>query len=365
MNSVKNSTRLLEDNIIAPSGTTAQSVSRGDKNKIFQTTAIPNGYGNTDRQIKAKIDTLGSDLRVSHCEFVQDIVFPLAVDFSPVGTPIAVNPGLSSAFPWLSSIAGRYESYKFEKLVFHFRTSTSSENSGFFAMAPDYDPQDSAPLTKAQLFQYESLAHSPLWMNSTLNCRPVDINKRISYFVRRGPLAANQDLSLHDVGNLFFFYGSPFANLGRGGEIWVEYVVKFTTPQVSRSDNVLSMRVASGGGGLTNNLPFGNTPVTTFDGGFPVGSFNSILRTVTFMTDYEGLILLEFSGSGIASINAVGSTVTSSLASTPVITGGGVNLLVAWRVSALRLQTFVFSLVGASAISGAAMRISQYAYNLG
>lgn len=53
-----------------------------------------------------------------------------------------MNPALATSFPWLSKIAGAYETYRFRKLKFSYVPQCSTTSSGSFGMYFDYDPTD-------------------------------------------------------------------------------------------------------------------------------------------------------------------------------------------------------------------------------
>lgn len=89
-----------------------------------------------------KMHTSGNSIRISHREYVMDILAPDdGQQFNPL--VFTVNPGDSSVFPWLSNIAQLFEQYKFHGLVFEFVSTTSPYNQspsmGYVMMAAQYN----------------------------------------------------------------------------------------------------------------------------------------------------------------------------------------------------------------------------------
>lgn len=89
-----------------------------------------------------KMHNSGNSIRVSHREYVMDIVAPSnGALFNPM--VFTVNPGDASIFPWLSSLAVLFEQYKFHGLVFEFVSTTSPYNQtpamGYVMFAATYN----------------------------------------------------------------------------------------------------------------------------------------------------------------------------------------------------------------------------------
>jgi hypothetical protein len=89
-----------------------------------------------------KMHTAGNSIRVSHREYVMDILAPEnGQEFNPM--VFTVNPGDSTIFPWLSNLAQLFEQYKFHGLVFEFVSTTSPYNQtpamGYVMFAAQYN----------------------------------------------------------------------------------------------------------------------------------------------------------------------------------------------------------------------------------
>ena len=180
----------------------------------------------------------GSDKRyveVVHEEYIQDINSSVAF----TNTVFPINPGLPSTFPWLSTLCGGFEEYKFEQLVFQFRsTAANALNSTNTALgtvigACNYNVTQSAFTTKQQMENYEYAVSGP---PSCTNIYPVECNPKDNtlqhLYIRTGSLGANQDLRFNDLGNFqIATQGSQAA--ANIGELWVSYRVRLYKPSLS------------------------------------------------------------------------------------------------------------------------------------
>lgn len=111
-------------------------------NSLFKQKRDGSGLAEGNALSIPKMHTSGNSVRVSHREYVMDITAPAnGALFNPM--VYTVNPGDSSIFPWLSSLAILFEQYKFHGLVFEFVSTTSSYNQtpamGYVMFAATYN----------------------------------------------------------------------------------------------------------------------------------------------------------------------------------------------------------------------------------
>lgn len=84
----------------------------------------------------------GADIRVRHCEFVTDLVVPADKSAFNSNT-FDIDPTSTATFPWLASVASKYQKFKVKGMVIGYRsTSTDYNNSGVVAIAVNYDPAE-------------------------------------------------------------------------------------------------------------------------------------------------------------------------------------------------------------------------------
>jgi hypothetical protein len=289
----------------------------------------------------------GRSCVVSHTEFLQDLNG--SVDFTT--TQIPVNPGLPASFPWLSNIAPNFESYLFESLEFFFEDASNTTYTGTVSAAIDYDASDPAPLSKVQLAAYESYVRSAAWKSFTQISPSGDLKKRSSYYVRTGSLAANQDIKLYDVGNLFIATQGQ-ASAVPVGEIYVRYRVRFTTPQLSDVAVGLS-RSAKITNGASNVVAAGsNAPLT------PSGLIAAGPTLLTATAPYNCLITaIGGQSSGTPVLTTAGSTCTIQ---TPASSVTGSTYIYTAELAFAPGQIFSFDTGGGALWTSNVFKVGQY-----
>jgi len=178
---------------------------------------------------------------VCHREYLGDILGTAAFN----NTAYPLNPGMSQTFPWLSSVAGNYQEYRFHGLVFEFRSLitdfVTSGAPGVVIMSTNYNADAPIYLTKQQMenAEYAVSVKPTVNMMHGIECA---LSQTIlpEKFVRSGAVASNQDLRLYDLGNFqFATQANPIQDLG---ELWVSYCVEFYKPILPNDigGNVLS-----------------------------------------------------------------------------------------------------------------------------
>jgi len=208
------------------------------------------------------MDTLrNGDCLITHREYIQDIVAP-STGASFNATQLAINPGQSTTFQWLSKIAANFESYKFKRLVFDYETEAPSSLGGTLVMAVDYDASDPVPTTKQVALATRGAVRSAPWSPCCHRSIKEDLEKQKSYFVRPGLQPANTDIRLWDVGNLNVITQGISSNSATCGELYVEYTVLLMTPiyeipNVPTSSTV-TMAAATTAAPLSNGIVLGN-----------------------------------------------------------------------------------------------------------
>ena len=326
------------------------------KGSRASTTRAPVAVGNKTYSSKPRYRNLGENMIVAHNEYIGDIVGSSSA-FS-ISKTLILNPGNRASFPWLASIASRYESYKFIKLNYRFLTERPTTESGYVALVPDYDPSDAPPLNKTVAFQYESTAKSAPWENVTMVSRPQNLSKRKSYFVRTQPVFDAGELPLADTGNLFVCVGGNSGAVTLG-ELWCDYEVMFMTPQIDLGADVLvDSLLVVGGGTFSLDDPFGTAPVITLGG--PDALFASIngASVLTFAIPYRGLLTYNINGTGLTGTNlAISSAILT--AGSEVVNATGTVLEGKAVVTASAGQNLDFRALGTT-VTGANCRIGRY-----
>ncbi len=283
-------------------------------------------------------------VRVAHSELVGSISG--TDDFTVQGFPL--NPGLLAPFLWLSSIAQNYESYKFHKLRAIFAPACPSTVGGSIYLTIDFDPQDAAPQTEAQIASYYDTASDLPWRKIHYGASSSDLSKQKTYLVRDTNTATPSNLASFDTGNLFI------ATIGNGsagvlGKLWIEYEVEFMTPQFT-----LTAAGRSLSGRVNANDNFSTAP--TVNGNLPIDfSIAGNILTLKSRQAYSALIVF----------NVVGTGLTSAATTGPLTARASVTTAAAF-VNSYTLnftgpnQLATFQITTPTTVTSYAFRIGQY-----
>lgn len=279
-------------------------------------------------------------------------------DFA-VQDSFALNPGLASSFPWLSSQAQGWERYKFRKLNFRYTTSTGSTTPGTAILAPDYDAADAAPATEQVALTYKDRQYCPPWeLDKLCKLSPASMNAAYKeHFIRTGALAANQDIKTYDVGNLHLCTSGGTAV--QWGKVFVEYIVDFFGPQMTPSGLVSNdAEKGTAVSGMTAAKPFGTVQPTRVDSlDTPLTVWTDVgAGTLTFSRPFSGIIYIHNVGTVMTAVAAPGGTATIvELGESN--DGDGFSCDQACSVVADEGETFIFSAITATTVTASIYRL--------
>lgn len=141
-------------------------------------------------------------------------------NFGIQGYPI--NPGDSKTFPWLSSIADKFEQYRIEGIIFEYKSLysdavvTQNGSIGSIILATDYNA--GAPLFQSkQAMENYQFAQSSKPSNSIIH--PVECarsqNVLSELYIRSGAVPSGEDIKTYDFGE--FQIASQGIPLGAAG----------------------------------------------------------------------------------------------------------------------------------------------------
>jgi len=231
--------------------------------------------------------------RIRHRELVAGITGSSAFT---INQSLALNPGISQTFPWLSTQAIGWEQYHFKSLRFCYYTRCSTLTAGSVMISPDYDAADISPASEQIMSSYANCIEDAPWKDIVCRLDEKSMHPDGSRkFVRTGPLISPLvgqalDIKTYDVGNLFV------ATLDGGstnwGKLWIEYDVIFYVPQLA----------PTGAGDLYQSLI---TPTSTTNG---VSSTNLLGNLPTAGQGSTGYVTWNPSVSGTSVTFAQGGT---------------------------------------------------------
>lgn len=178
---------------------------------------------------------------INHREYLGDL-------FSGAGTPsnfdlrkYELNPGNSSLFPFLSSIAKQFQEYEIRGMLIELKSLSSEYASnlalGSYFMAADYNVYGNDPATKQQLenMEYASSAKPSKSMIMPIECDPSN-NMMIHKNVAINSEYHTGDKRLYDWCNVYIgSQGIPQANTPLA-EIWLTYEIALFKPIISGND---------------------------------------------------------------------------------------------------------------------------------
>lgn len=186
------------------------------------------------------------------------------------GTDVTATPALiftmqPGTMHWLSGIASRYEYYEVLSAKLTYQTYSASASGGMVIMGVDYDVSDSKPPNADSLMNGTHSVMGVKWMDQSLNIVTSRIEPKRKYTCGGG-YPSGTDAKFYDAFNVF-----ALATNGSSGYYWIDYVVRFSSPQIAWSgagsiDGITGSTVVADGAGDE----YIETPVVAGDGNAPV-----------------------------------------------------------------------------------------------
>lgn len=244
------------------------------------------GFGDYDIRSNSLLETNGppsvinrgnKEFVVRHREYIQDIYSSggSAGTPSPFGIlSYPLNPGSVITFPWLSSIADKFEQYRIEGMVFEYKSLysdavvTQNGSIGSVILATEYN--SGAPqFSSKQAMENYQFAQSAKPSHSILH--PIECargqNVLSELYVRPGTVPPGEDVKTYDFGD--FQIASQGIPLGTGGaavplgELWCSYQIALLKPRIATATGGYTDSGFAYFSGLDNNagfVPWGTIP---------------------------------------------------------------------------------------------------------
>lgn len=259
---------------------------------------------------------------IQNREYIMDIASGPNTPTSFTIDGLNINPGISSTFPWLSSLARNFEEYRFSGLVFEYKTlsvdaiAASTVNIGSVFMATDYNVLHGTFSSKQAVENYEfSVSGKP----SQTMMMPVECNRRetpvSTLYVRDENMAIQgSDLRLYDLGTFCIGSQGLPAPANSIGELWVTYEVEFFKPNII-SSSIGTSEGCSAHWDLSNSNAVAWTTYANAAGGGIFGYRSSVLSSsslpiqspTTWTAGFVGPAIFDnFLSSGTMSPNTSG-----------------------------------------------------------
>jgi len=256
-----------------------------------------------------------------------------------------LNPGMSSTFPWLSTQAQAWESYRFNKLRFCAYTRCATSVPGSLMLIPDYDAADAAPATEQIASSYEDVEEGVPWKDSCAVLKPAAMHALgPRKFIRQGALSANQDIKTYDAGSLFV--GTTDGTAVNWSKLWVEYDVTLFTPQLPsggayvgtmlHTQSLTAPTTAAPLGATVTTVPVSNSPCTF------AGQVLTFTKTGVFSIVYNAIAGTSVTGAAGFSLGAnVTALLTFGTAGVTIVGSGTTNYTCQMLVSVAAVNSTV------------------------
>jgi hypothetical protein len=303
---------------------------------------------------------IGHGTRIRHREFIRDVVVPSApTEFT--NTAYSINPGNTSLFPWLATVAASYQQYRFEGLVFEFKTLSSDITSGgalgSVILATDYDVLDTQYADKVHMenSQYAVSAKPSVSQIHTIECDPQASTQNLWYVRDSG--SADGDSRFYDLGKFqIATQGLPGSAGTVIGELWASYDVNLFKPEIVQA-STMGARVNSAGT-VSKTAVLGSAPLVTGE------AVTATPGAIVFNQTQDYLMVIKTTGTGASSYNLTitGATVVELVnISNTALT----EQIRAWTVSAHSGDTISFNAGAWLTVTATDLRLSYYSPSLG
>lgn len=141
---------------------------------------------------------------------------------------IQTNPGISSAFPWLSAQAAGYQQYRFHSLRYEYIPRVGTSESGALYMAAEYDVDQGAPQDEKVISAYDGCVEDNLWQKLALR---VDC-KGLHASAPRRYIRTSTDTTGEKYDGAIIYIATQGAQSAKSyGKIWVDYDIELFIPQ--------------------------------------------------------------------------------------------------------------------------------------
>jgi len=267
----------------------------------------------TDNQIPTFSST-GSGIRIRHREYVTDIS---GSTLFTTQQQWFLNPGNSTCFPWLSTIADSFESYRMHGCVVEFKsTSANALNStntalGVVILSSVYNVEDLAFVNKQQAEAYEfSTSCKP----AESMIHPVECARGANPLEMLFVTTATSPAGLPSTADPRLYFPCYTQVMTEGmqavadiGELWISYDISLIRPHLP---SPLGSEYPSfhGYGTAASGVAF-NVPMTIGAGSTLSSVVSIVSNTQLAFTNGDGryFIYLRFAGGGSSISGASGS----------------------------------------------------------
>jgi len=162
-------------------------------------------------------------------------------------------------------------------------------------MAVDYDVNDAAPASKAEVMSNHRAVRTNAWSPAAFDFDQKDASSLTDRrYIRSGAYPASTDPKTYDVGHFYIATSGFSAASVVCGELYVEYTIELITPQLGAAAVITnSLTTVQAGGTISDVAIFGTAPVVT--GGLVTAATN----TLTFLAVGEYDVVIRVTGTTV------------------------------------------------------------------
>jgi len=181
------------------------------------------------------------EIRLRHREFLGNVIGSVAF----TGQRFEINPGLSSTFPWMSTMARNYEQWQPMGLVVYYATSSGTEagsvSLGSVIIATQYDPADGPFGSEIDMQDYTYSTNISPDQNGMhpVECDPKQNTLR-EFFVRDRSVMSGEDIRFYDLGVLNVYTVGQVEDGDTLGKIYLCHDIKLMRPKLASTSNLQS-----------------------------------------------------------------------------------------------------------------------------
>jgi hypothetical protein len=258
------------------------------------------------------------ETRIQHREYIGDIIVP--------GTPSSfnnrsyvINAANSDTFPWLAAVSARFQQYKFNGLIFEFKTLSSDITAGgalgAVVMSTNYDAIKRPFTNKLEMenSEYATSAKPSRSQIHVVECDPAMTQSKLLYCADAGnDETLDIDPRFANLGNFqLATVGLPGSSGQVLGELWASYDVSLFKPDLGTPKESGWQRLTAAGG-IGTSTPLGDPALSFLS---ESGYFLRIDTTTSFKIKNRGfyfayLIVVGTNLVDTRLVTDVGATVT-------------------------------------------------------
>jgi hypothetical protein len=290
---------------------------------------------------------------VSH----RELMFPVSGQQAFTVTNTIINPGNSTMFPWLASLAVSWEQYRWKRLSFQYVSRCATSLAGSVMMAVDYDTVDGVilPATESALSANQTFQDGPAWVAMmAIQCDPkalMEPGPRKYVKISANGATPNR---LSDTGQFYFATDSFASNNTACGKLYVDYEVEFFIPQLA---------VAPGGNTTQSVATSTGTGQATLFANSVYGGVLGITgaaNTITIPVPGTYVFVLQLIGTGITALANSGGTATAAglNGSAAIVNSGDTGALYNLLVTSTAINQTVVYTCSASSVTSTFLYIS-------